>query len=163
MTLEDLYQLEQEILAQELEATRQALLKEQRRREAAEQEVQRLRQMLRDPEQSCLETAMRFLTQTPRMGFWLMVEGPLLAQQLLEGQACLARRARLLHRCTHWRGHKLDHGQAAREVLPPDRMSSAAIVSPFQGLDHGVGNPGRCSFLALPWAILSRPVGPGKS
>jgi len=47
-------------------------------------------------------------------GFWLMVEGPLplatstqlstfdpqLAQQLLEGQACLARRAGLVHRCT---------------------------------------------------------------
>ncbi len=63
----------------------------------------------------------------------------------------------------HGRGHQLDHGQQAREDCPPDRMSSAAIVSPFQGLDHGVGNPGRRSFLALPWAILSRPVGPGKS
>ena len=86
MTLEDLYQLEQEQLAQELEAARQALRKEQerreeqqlrleeeqrrreeqqvrfeeeqrrreeeqRRREAAEEELDRLRKMLRDQEQ----------------------------------------------------------------------------------------------------------------
>ena len=59
MTLEDLYQLEQEQLSQELEATRRALHKkqvsleeEQRRREAAEQEIELLRKMLRDKEQS---------------------------------------------------------------------------------------------------------------
>jgi hypothetical protein len=55
MTLEDLYQLEQEQMSQELEAMRRALSKEkarleeeQRRREAAELELATLRKMLRD-------------------------------------------------------------------------------------------------------------------
>ncbi len=66
MTLEDLYQLEQEQLSQELEATRRALQEkqerleevqrsreeEQRRREAAERENELLRRILKDKEQS---------------------------------------------------------------------------------------------------------------
>ncbi|RFC43783.1 MAG: hypothetical protein DVB23_002552, partial [Verrucomicrobia bacterium] len=59
MTLEDLYQLEQEQMSQELEAMRRALSKEkarleeeQKRREAADLEIVALRKMLKDQEQA---------------------------------------------------------------------------------------------------------------